>query len=39
MKSLATIILDKLSLKFGEVAWKPRLDPLPELVYTILSQN
>jgi endonuclease-3 len=39
MKSLATIVLEKLSLKFGEVAWKPRLDPLPELVYTILSQN
>ena len=39
MKSLTTIVLEKLSLKFGEVAWKPRLDPLPELVYTILSQN
>lgn len=32
-------IIDLLEREYGKVEWRPRLEPLSELIYTVLSQN
>ncbi len=41
MKKSAAIsqVIDLLEKEYGIAVWKPRLDPLSELIYTVLSQN
>ena len=36
---LVDFVLDRLSEEYGRPIWKPRLDPISELVLTILSAN
>jgi len=37
--SKALVVHQLLSQEYGEREWRPRLDPLSELIFTILSQN
>lgn len=41
MKKSAGIsqVIDLLEREYGKVEWKPRLKPIDELIYTVLSQN
>lgn len=41
MKKSASIsqVIDLLEKEYGQVEWKPRLEPIDELIYTVLSQN
>ena len=39
MRNSITEIFSILKSKYGEIEWKPRNEPIMELVYTILSQH
>jgi endonuclease-3 len=38
-KVTAGFVLERLSAAYGEVKWAPRLDPVDELIFTVLTQH